>query len=165
MAEVRLLDEYEEVPLLIDEGQLAILHTFHVDKFEYGVWYLPLSAGLFAQQDRVERELGRSFPQDCYEIKFALRRDFDAGAPDYTTPSSWPDLGSLSYNQAMGVGYGLLQSQWLLRRTRNVRGFVAVALEDRPKLGSYYGRLLKKYEAQLGYNVHPVLEGSGYAIL
>lgn len=164
MAEVRLLDEYEEIPLLIDEGEHAILHTFHVDHYEYGVWYLPLSAGLFAQQDQVERELGRRLPEDCYEIKFALRRDFDAGAPDYTTPKSWSDLGSLSYKQAMGVGKGLMKSHWLLRRTRNVRGFVAVALEDRPKLRSYYGRMLKKYEPQLGYNVHPVLEGSGYAI-
>ncbi|UVK83805.1 hypothetical protein LOY46_03585 [Pseudomonas sichuanensis] len=163
MAVVRLQNEFEVVQLL-DEQHNAILHTFHVDHYVYGVWYIPLSAGFFAHQNMVEMELGRGLPEGCYEIKFALRRDFDDGAPDYTLPKSWPDLGTLSFKQAMGVGEGLLQSQWLLRRTRDVRGFVAVALEDRPKLGPYYGRMLRKYQPQLGYNVHPVLEGSGYAI-
>lgn len=164
MAELWLDDAFEEVEIPgFDEG-VGILHTIRVDHIEYGVWYLPLSAGCLAHQEMIEMQLGRKLPANSYEVKFALKRDFDSGAPDYTTPETWQDLGCLNYQQMMALGQGIFRSSWMLRSQRDVRGFVAVALEDRPKLGAYYARLLRKYREQIGYSIYPVLEGSGYAI-
>jgi len=162
MAALRLDESFEEVPLLDDH--CAILHTISVDHFEYGIWYLPLSAGLSAHKERIEDQLGRKLPRNCWEIKFALKRDFVLGVPSFTEPGTHEDLGCLNYRQMMALGAGIFQSSWMLRRHREVKGFVAIALEDRPKLGPYYGRLLNSYRDQLGYSIYPVLEGSGYAI-
>jgi hypothetical protein len=162
MATLHLDDVFEEIPLLDDS--CGILHTIRVDQFEYGIWYIPLSAGFLAQKEQIESQLGRRLPANCYEVKFALKRDFEDGVPGYTTPGTHGDLGCLNYRQMMVLGKGIFQSSWMLRGYRDVRGFVAVALEDRPQLGSYYGRLLKNYRDQLGYSIYPVLEGSGYAI-
>jgi hypothetical protein len=112
----------------------------------------------------VERELGRALPQNCYELKFALRRDFDGGLPAYTQPRDWADLSMLTFRQSMALGHGIFQSSWMLRRHKDVRGLVMVALEERPKLAAYYGCLLRKYRGQLGFDVHNVLEGKGYVL-
>jgi len=162
MATLQLDEDFEEIPLLDDT--CGILHTIRVDQFEYGIWYIPLSAGFLAHKEQIEDQLGRKLPANCYEVKFALKRDFDGGVPGYTTPGTHPDLGCLNYRQMMALGDGIFRSSWMLRRHRDVRGFVAVALEERPKLGPYYGRLLRTYREQLGYSIYPVLEGSGYAI-
>ncbi|GAB7532278.1 hypothetical protein PS3A_46930 [Pseudomonas sp. 3A(2025)] len=165
VAELWLDDGYEEMDLMTDDGHQALIHTIRVDNIEYGVLYVPIDAGFFAEQGMIERELGKALPLNCYELKFALRRDFDGGAPDFTSPEDWDDLSSLSYGQSMALGRGIFQSTWMLRSHRDVRGLVMVALVDRPKLAAYYGRLLKKYQGQLGFGVHTVLEGKGYALV
>lgn len=162
MATLQLDESFEEIPLLDDA--YAILHTISIDHFEYGIWYLPLSAGYLAHKEQIEDQLGRKLPDNCYEVKFALKRDFIEGVPTYTAPGTHEDLGCLNYRQLMALGEAIFKSSWMLRAHRDVRGFVAVALEDRPQLGPYYGRLLKNYRDQLGYSIYPVLEGSGYAI-
>lgn len=164
MAKLWLDDGYEELDLMHPDGHVGLLHALSVDQIEYGALYIPLEAGFFAHQGKVEIELRRRLPPNCYELKFALLRDFEAGIPEYTIPEQWDDLGQLSYRQAMALGNGLFQSSWMLRRNVRVQGFVAVALEERRKLASYYGCLLKRYQGQLGFDVHPVLEGTGYAI-
>lgn len=162
MAILQLDDEFDEVPLF--DEKTGILHTIRVDQYEYGVLYIPLSAGFFAHKEQFEDQLRRKLPLNCYEVKFALKRDFDGGVPGYTTPGTHADLGCLNYKQLMALGDGIFQSSWMLRRHRDVRGFVAIALEERPKLGPYYGRLFRTYRERLGYSIYPVLEGSGYAI-
>ncbi|WP_409487941.1 hypothetical protein ACK1U3_18535 [Pseudomonas promysalinigenes] len=162
MAELWLDDGYEEIDLM--NGHAGLLHALRVDNIEYGALYIPLDAGYFAHQGQVEIQLRRKLPPNCYELKFALMRDFEAGIPEYTVPEQWDDLGQLSFRQAMTLGNGLFQSSWMLRRHVRVQGFVAVALEERQQLGSYYRRLLKRYQGQLGFDVHPVLDGAGYAI-
>lgn len=164
MAVLALDDSFEEISLFREDGLNAFLHTVSVDQYEYGVFYVPISAGFFAQQGMVEQELGRRLPQETFEIKFALKRDFDAGYPEFTLPEDWSDLGSLDYSQMMALGQGIFQSTWMFRGLRHVKGFVAVALEDRPRLAAYYGRLLRKYQGQLHFDVHLVQGGSGYAI-
>jgi hypothetical protein len=161
---IYLHEDYEEIVLIEGLNHHAILHTLQVDNIEYGIFYVPVDAGFFGHIGLFQAELGQPLPPHCYELKFALKRDFDEGLPAYTQPSDWPDLEALTVAQMRGLGQGLFQSTWMLRRNKEVHGIVAVALDDRPKLGAYYRRLLQKYDGQLGFKVHTVLEGSGYAI-
>ena len=164
MAELWLDHGYEEMDLMTQDGHQALIHTIRVDQIEYGILYVPINAGFFAEQELVEREIGRALPLNCYELKFALRRDFDGGLPSYTQPKDWPDLSLLTFRQSMALAQGIFQSSWMLRRNKDVRGLVMVALEERPKLAAYYGCLLRKYQGQLGFNVYQVLEGKGYVL-
>jgi hypothetical protein len=165
VADLWLDDGYEEVDLMTEGGDVGLIHDIRVDHIEYGVFYIPIQAGFFAEQEMIERDLCRKLPPNTYEVKFALRRDFEEGVPSYTQPADWEDLSTLTYRQSMALGRGIFQSTWMLRAHRDVRGFVLVSLVDRPKLSAYYGRLLNKYRDQVGFGVHSVLGGKGYVLV
>ena len=132
----------------------------------YKVLFMPLIADAADSRRRFEQELGR-LPDDFFEVKFTLAKDFDN--PDGYSFASSRELGltPLSPLGLARLGQGLVRSILSFSDHVQAEGFVALALDEKPKLNQYYSRVLQRHDEHLkqsGFEAKTCLGGQGYAL-
>ena len=159
-------DAVQEVPYPVGEGKVFYVQRMVVDSVDYRMLFFPLELDSASCRARLEGELGQ-LPDHMYEVKFVLGQDFeDRQGFQFCAPK---DLGLPSWSRAglTALGEGLIDGIMRFGESIRTQGFVAMALDDKPKLNLYYSRVLKANEDKLirvGYHAKSCLGGQGYAL-
>ena len=147
-------------------GKFFYIQKFIVGSVDYRMLFMPLVADATCARDRLLSELG-GLPENLFEVKFVLGLDFENPEGfQFATPR---DLGlkPLFRRGMERLGERLVESMVRFGEKVECDGFVAIALDDKPKLNLYYSRLLESHEAGLnnsGYQAKCCLGGQGYAL-
>lgn len=147
-------------------GPHFYVQQMRVSGIDYRILYMPLTADSTASRDRFQKELGE-LPENIFEVKFALGLDFDnPEGYQFATPREL-GLPSLSLNGMAALGKGLVDGILMFSEEVDTQGFIALALDEKPKLNQYYARLLKIHKPSLldsGFTAEKCLGGQGYAL-
>ncbi|MFE1814171.1 hypothetical protein [Metapseudomonas otitidis] len=148
-------------------GSHFYIQQMTVQSIEYRVLFFPLISDTSACKDRFEVELG-FMSEKLFEVKFALGADFEnENGYQFASPM---DLGLPTLDMAgmNNLGRGLVKCIMEFGQQVDSDGFVAIALEDKPKLSKYYSRVLRTHEkhfAASGFEAKNCLGGQGYALI
>ncbi|WP_144180181.1 MULTISPECIES: hypothetical protein [unclassified Pseudomonas] len=148
-----------------DLGDEFYVQRLFVGAVAYRVLFVPVEAEATHTRKRIEAELG-PLPSDMYEVKFALGLDFDDEFR-FASPKDY-GLKPLNRRSLATLGDGLVECIMQFGTKVECNGFVALALDSKPGLNSYYRRLLETNEAKVmgfGYEHKSCLGGQGYALL
>lgn len=147
-------------------GKFFYIQKFIVGSVDYRMLFMPLIADTTSSRARLEADLG-SLSDNIYEVKFVLGLDFENPSGfQFATPK---DLGMKPlFRRGMeSLGERLVESMVHFGKKIPCDGFVAIALDDKPKLNLYYSRLLESHASDLkqsGYEAKCCLGGQGYAL-
>lgn len=148
-------------------GNEFYVQRFYVGSIAYRILFIPLESEATSTRKRIEDELG-PLPDNLFEVKFVLGLDFDnPNGFEFLSPRQL-DLDPLNRQGLAKLGEALVDCIMQFGEKVACEGFIAMALEERRGLNSYYQRLLKTHEARItssGYESKCCLGGQGYALL